>query len=108
MLPKNNNKRHFSEAKSNILSSLKPINKKAPDLTNDPKISAFIKKEIQAGLQSTLRGASPKANTVAATEQEQSRFNKMTYKERLNLFNSNPQVYNKLAKGAKNNADTIK
>lgn len=102
-MKKNNNdtKRYFSKEKSNVLSNLKSKKPNAPDFVSDPKITAYINEQVQGGLKAALRGASPKANTTNATEQEQAKFNKMTYKERLNLFNSNPQAYNKLSKGAK-------
>jgi len=53
----------------------------------------------QTEKKNALRGDAPKANTTNTTEQELKKFEKMTYKERLNLFNTNPQVYNKLTKG---------
>jgi hypothetical protein len=47
------------------------------------------------------QGHTPKANTANAMEQEVQRFEKMTYKERLNLYNTNPNKYNQLSKGVK-------
>jgi len=71
-------------------------------MTN-PNISAYVEKKIsegiQEGIQNALKGTPPKANTTDPTEQERANFSKMTYKERLNLFHSNPQVYKKLAGG---------
>lgn len=59
---------------------------------------------VQDEQKKVLRGNIPKANTTNTAEHEVKKFEKMTYKERLNLFNSNPQQYHKLAeslKGAK-------
>jgi hypothetical protein len=94
-------KKQFSEDKSKKLNDLKNKSGQRTDLTNDPKVAEYIKKEVQDGLKSALKGTPPKANTTDATEQEIKKFEKMTYKERLHLFNTNPQSYNKLAKGAK-------
>ena len=55
----------------------------------------------QEGATKPLRGHTPKANTANATEQEAKQFERMTYKESVNLFNSNPQQYHKLAESAK-------
>jgi hypothetical protein len=55
----------------------------------------------QADTKIALRGNTPKANTANISEHEAQRFDKMTYRERLNLFNSNPQQYHKLSEGAK-------
>jgi len=65
----------------------------------NPAIKSYIETEIQKGIQKALQGTPPKANTVNSTEQEKAKFEKMTYKERLNLFKSNPQKYYELAKG---------
>lgn len=69
------------------------------DFMSNPDIVAYIEKQVAEGIQKALQGKSPKANTTDPTEQERKKFEKMTYKERLNLFNSNPQAYNKLSKG---------
>ena len=71
----------------------------ANDLINNPAVTAYIEKAIAEGIQKALKGTPPKANTANPTEQEFKQFEKMTYKERLNLFNSNPQSYYKLSKG---------
>jgi hypothetical protein len=47
------------------------------------------------------RGFTPKANTSNQSEQQAKQFEKMTYKERLNLFNSNPQSYYQLVESTK-------
>lgn|GEM_PF-2269074 len=70
------------------------------DFTKDPEIAAYIDLRVQEGIQKALQGKPPKVSTVDSTEQERKNFDKMTYKERLTLFNSNPQAYNKLSKGS--------
>lgn len=69
------------------------------DFLNDPAVIAYIEKQIAEGIQKALKGASPKSNTANPTEQEKKSFEKMTYKERLNLFKTNPMAYQKLSKG---------
>jgi hypothetical protein len=71
------------------------------DFLNNPAIVEYINAQIQEGIKKALKGKPPKANTTDATEQEVKSFDKMTYKERLNLFKSNPQKYQQLAKGVK-------
>lgn len=66
----------------------------------DPEVLAYITLQIKEGIQEALKGTAPKANTTDPTVQERTAFEKMTYKERLNLFNSNPHSYNKLSKGS--------
>ena len=72
--------------------------------TENPELTAYIdlriKEGVQEGLQKALQGKPPKANTTDPTEAQRRDFQKMTYKERLNLFNSDPMTYNKLSKGA--------
>lgn len=70
------------------------------DFMKDPEVLAFISLQVQEGIQKALQGKPPRVNTTDPTEQEYKSFAKMTYRERLNLFNTNPQTYNKLAKGA--------
>ena len=76
----------------------------AQSFTDDPEISAFIELKVQEGIQKALQGKTPRANTTDPTDGQRKNFDKMTYRERLNLFNSDPQTYNKLAKGATVNA----
>jgi hypothetical protein len=68
--------------------------------TNDPEVAAFIELKVQEGIQKALQGKPPRANTTEATEGERKRFDGMTYKERLKLYQTDPQTYNKLTKGA--------
>ena len=70
------------------------------DFLRDPTVLAYIDKQVAEGVKNALKGNTPKANTTDLTEQEVKNFEKMTYKERLNLFNTNPQAYYKLSKGA--------
>ncbi|MDR1754258.1 MAG: hypothetical protein LBR74_05060 [Eubacterium sp.] len=74
-----------------------PVN----DFTKDPAVMSYIEQQVQEGIKKALQGTPPKANTADPTEQEKKQFDKMTYRERLNLFKTNPQVYSKLAKGVK-------
>ena len=67
---------------------------------NDPDVMSYIEKAVQDGIQKALKGRPPKASTKEPAEQEYKQFEKMTYKERLNLFKSNPETYYKLTKGA--------
>jgi len=67
------------------------------DFINDPNIQTYIKKEISEGIKKALKGATPKANLTEPTEEQRKIFHRMTYKERNNLFLSNPTVYNQLA-----------
>jgi hypothetical protein len=71
------------------------------EILNNPAITEYIEKQVQEGIKKALRGKTPKANTTDATEQETKNFDRMTYKERLNLYKSNPQTYYKLTKGVK-------
>jgi len=71
------------------------------EILNNPAVIAYIEKQVQEGIKKALRGKSPKANTTDATAQEIKSFDKMTYKERLNLFKTNPQKYYQLSKGVK-------
>ena len=66
---------------------------------SNPDVLSYIDKAIQDGIQKVLKGNTPKANTKEPAEQEFKKFEKMTYKERLNLFKTNPQAYYKLTKG---------
>ena len=72
-------------------------------ILNDTNIAAYIDKKInegiQSGLQAALKGTPPKANMTDLSEQEYKNFDKMTYKERLNLFKTNPHTYKKLTGG---------
>ena len=70
------------------------------DFMNNPDVLAFIEKQVNEGIQKALKGTRPRANTVAPSETEKAQFEKMSYKERLKLFQSNPQSYQKLAKGS--------
>jgi len=71
-----------------------------PSFTEDPEVAAFIELKVNEGIQKALQGKPPRANTTDPTEAQRRDFQKMTYKERLKLFNSDPLTYNKLSKGA--------
>lgn len=72
----------------------------AVDILKDPAVVAYIQAQIQEGIQKALQGKTPKANTTDPTAAERAAFRKMGYKERLQLYNSNPHTYNNLAKGS--------
>ena len=69
------------------------------DFLNDPTVISYIEKAVQEGIQKALKGTPPKANTVDVSETEKKNFERMTYKERIKLYKSNPQAYHKLSKG---------
>lgn len=71
----------------------------ATDFMKDPAILSYIAEQVKQGIQEALKGAVPKANTVDPSLQEKAAFEKMSYKDRVKLFQSNPDLYNKLAKG---------
>lgn len=70
----------------------------ADDFMSNPDIAAYLENAIQDGIKKALKGSPPKANTADVSEQEHKNFDKMTYRERLNLFKSNPQTYYKFTK----------
>lgn len=72
----------------------------ASGFMSDPAVLSYIDEQVQELVKKALQGKPPRVNTTDPTEQERRSFEKMTYKERLNLFNSNPQSYNKLSKGS--------
>jgi hypothetical protein len=76
-------------------------NDSTSDFMNNPEVLAYIELKVNEGIQKALKGKPPKSNTTDTTEQEKKNFDKMTYKERLNLFKTNPQAYYKLSKGDK-------
>lgn len=66
---------------------------------DNPEIKTYIEKQISEGIKKALQGTPPKANTIDNVQQERAKFDKMTYKERLNLFKANPHKYNELVGG---------
>jgi|GEM_PF-3875719 len=70
------------------------------DFMNDPDVIAYIEKKVAEGVTKALIGKAPRMNTVNVTEAEKAIFEKMTYKDRLRLYQSNPLSYQKLAKGS--------
>jgi len=69
------------------------------DPMSDPAILEFIQKQIAEGIQKALKGRPPKANTLPISATEKAEFERMSYKQRVQLFQSNPQTYYKLVKG---------
>lgn len=70
----------------------------AAELLKDPEVAAYIELQIKTGIAEALKGAVPKLSPIKSSAAEQAQFDKMSYKERLLLFNTNPLQYNKLAK----------
>jgi hypothetical protein len=70
------------------------------DFMSNPDVMAYIDKKVAEGIQQALKGTPPKASTANPSATEIANFGKMSYKERLKLFQSNPQAYQKLAKGS--------
>lgn len=68
------------------------------DILKDTELQAYITLQIKEGIADALRGIAPRANGVDALAAQQRQFEQMTYKERLQLFNTNPQQYYRLAK----------
>ena len=69
------------------------------DFLSNPDVLDFIEKKVLEGVHNALRGQTPKANKAQAGATQKSEFERMTYKERLELFKGNPSEYNRLAKG---------
>jgi len=78
-------------------------------INNNPDVLAYIEKAvkdgIQEGIKKALKGQTPKADITnqELADFQRKAFNKMNYKERLNLFISDPQYYNKLTQMQKEN-----
>ena len=68
-------------------------------LMANPELQAAISAQVQEGIKNALKGQTPKANTVLPSVTQKSEFERMTYRERVQLFKNNPQEYHKLAKG---------
>ena len=93
-------------AEKGLQESVEPITPTEPqeaatdDFISDPRVNAYIETQVALRLNKALQGRPPKANTVNPTAAERTEFDRMTYKERNQLFHSNPQSYHKLAKGS--------
>lgn len=70
------------------------------DPMSNPAILEFIQQQITEGIKAALKGKPPKASTVPVTATDKAEFQRMSYGARLKLYQSNPQEYYKLAKGA--------
>ena len=57
---------------------------------------AKFNEAVEKLVNERLRGKTPKAQTGAVEGVTKEAFNKMSYKERLELYNSDPELYNKL------------
>lgn len=70
--------------------------------TTKANIDAFEKafnEEVQAAVVDKLKGTAPKAGTDKAAAITQEAFNKMSYTERVKLYNENKETYEKLTGG---------
>ena len=70
------------------------------DFMSDPAVIAYIDGRVTEGIKAALKGTAPKANTKKPAAVEKTDFDRMTYRERLKLFQSDPQTYHNL-KGEK-------
>jgi len=84
----------------NVNTPTEPQEAATDDFMSDPRVSAYIETQVNLRLNKALQGRTPKASTVDPTAAERTEFDRMTYKQRNQLFHSNPQAYNKLAKGS--------
>ena len=57
---------------------------------------AKFNEAVEKLVNERLKGKTPKAQTGAAEGVTKEAFDKMSYKERLELYNSDPELYNKL------------
>lgn len=65
-------------------------------------IDKRIDELVTAEINKRLAGITPQKNITDSTAVEMAKFQKMSYKERVQLFNSNPEMYKKLTIGACN------
>lgn len=62
-------------------------------------INDALQAYINAEVQKRIAGIAPKKNTTSTAAVDRAKFEKMTYKERLQLFNQSPETYKKLTIG---------
>lgn len=88
----------------------KPVVKEKEDLNKEQEptnedmenyINLRINDLVNAEVNKRLAGSTPKANTTKQEVVTKEQFDRMTYKERLKMFNESPQTYNKLIGGLK-------
>ena len=72
--------------------------KTAQDETQD-EMRKIIDAKVKEGIAKALEGMTPKANTKPKGAAKKEEFDKMGYRQRLELFKADPAEYNKLAKG---------
>ena len=74
------------------------------DITAELKavIDEQVRLGIKEALKEALKGKTPRANIVPPSTIQKREFKKMTYKERLQLFHSDPHTYNRLVKEVDN------
>ena len=63
------------------------------------ELQKMIDAKVKEGIAKALEGMTPKADTKPKSATQKEEFSKMGYKQRLELFKSDPAEYNKLAKG---------
>lgn len=57
---------------------------------------ALIDAKVAEGVKKALSGTAPKMNIAGNTAMTKEQFNKLPYKDRMELFNTNPTLYNQL------------
>lgn len=79
-------------------------------ILENEKIAEYISGKIKEGLEASAidkqkpekpKGTTPKSNPSQINESEVKRFKKMSYKERVSMFNADPEQYNELVKLSK-------
>lgn len=63
-------------------------------------INEALQAYINAEVQKRIAGVAPKKDTTNSVAVDKAKFEKMSYKERLQLFNASPETYKKLTIGA--------
>ena len=63
------------------------------------EMQKIIDTKVKEGIAKALEGMTPKANTKPKSATQKEEFDRMGYRQRLELFKSDPAEYNKLAKG---------
>jgi len=75
------------------------------EILSDPAVTAYIDKKIQEGvaegIKEALKGQAPKADLTEPDEEQRRTFQRMTYRERLNLKLASPHIYNALVQKGK-------
>ena len=67
--------------------------------TAQDETQKIIDAKVKEGIAKALEGMTPKADTKPKSAAKKEEFDKMSYRQRLELFKTDPAEYNKLAKG---------